>query len=254
MNKQTPCSHCFINKSHKLPFHTNTITCKKPLEYIYTDVWTSPILSIDQYKYYLAFVDHYTRYTWFYPLKLKSQVKEVFVLFKSLVENHFATKIRNIYPDNGGEFVALRQFLSTHGISHFTSPPHTPEHNGITERKHRHIVETRLTLLHQASIPLEYWTYSFAAAVYLINRLPTPVIDNQYPYSKIFSKQPNYLKLKVSRCLCFPWLKHYTKHKLESKYLSCVFMGYSLTLSAYICFHEPTGRYYISRHVQFVES
>ena len=217
-------------------------------------MWSSPIISVDQYKYYLVLVDHYTRYTWCYPLKQKSQVRETFIAFKALVEVHFASKIRNLFSDNGGEFVALRSFLSEHGISHFTSPPHTPEHNGIAERKHRHIVETGLTLLHQASLPTKYWTYAFAVAVYLINRLPSQVTDAISPYAKLFGRPPNYLKLRVFGCLCFPWLRPYNTHKLQPRSLPCIFMGYSLTQSAYMCLHLPTGRLYVSRHVQFVEN
>uniref|UniRef100_A0A1J3HVA2 Retrovirus-related Pol polyprotein from transposon TNT 1-94 n=2 Tax=Noccaea caerulescens TaxID=107243 RepID=A0A1J3HVA2_NOCCA len=174
--------------------------------------------------------------------------------FKALVENRFQTKITTLYSDNGGEFVALRQFLSTHGISHLTSPPHTPEHNGISERKHRHIVEIGLTLLHQASLPPQYWTYAFAAAVYLINRLPSPVIANTSPYARLFKQPPNYLKLRIFGCLCFPWLRPYTKNKLECRSAPCVFLGYSLTQSAYLCLDKSTGRIYTSRHVQFVET
>lgn len=150
--------------------------------------------------------------------------------------------------------MALRSFLSSHDISHFTSPPHTPEHNGIAKRKHRHIVETGLTLLHQSSLPVEYWIYAFAAAVYLINHLPSQITDAVSPYEKLFSKSPNYLKLRVFGCLCFPWLKPYTKNKLENRSLPCIFMGYSLTQSAYLCLHLPTGCMYVSRHVQFVET
>lgn len=150
--------------------------------------------------------------------------------------------------------MALRALLSASGISHFTSPPHTPEHNGIAERKHRHIVETGLTLLHQAHLPTTYWTYSFAAAVYLINRLPSPVIAHQSPYLKLFNKPPNYLKLRVFGCLCYPWLRPYAQHKLDARSLPCIFLGYSLTQSAYLCLHLPTGRLYTSRHVQFIET
>ncbi|CAA7017240.1 unnamed protein product [Microthlaspi erraticum] len=127
----SPCSHCLINKSHKLPFFTNTIVSSQPLQYIYSDVWMSPIISTENFKYYLVLVDHHTRYTWMYPMKQKSQVRDIFIAFKALVENRFHTKIGTLFSDNGGEFLALRQFLSTHGISHLTSPPHTPEHNGI---------------------------------------------------------------------------------------------------------------------------
>lgn len=121
----------FINKSHKLLFYKKTIASTHPLQYIYTDVWTSLILSLDNLKYYLIFVDHLTWYMWFYPLKKKSHVKETFITVKSLVKTNFGKKIHNLCSDNVGEFIALRAFHSTHGISHFTFPPHTPEHNGF---------------------------------------------------------------------------------------------------------------------------
>ena len=167
--KLLSCSDCLINKSHKLPFSQTTIVSNRPLEYIFTDVWTSPIHSTENHKYYLVLIDHFTRYSWLYPLQKKSEVKKIFIAFKELVENRFQQRIGTLFSDNGGEFIALRSFLSTHGISHLTSPPHTPEHNGVAERKHRHIVETGLTLMSIASIPLMFWPYAFAAAVYLIN-------------------------------------------------------------------------------------
>lgn len=152
------CTDCAINKSHKFPFAQTSISSTRPLEIIFTDLWTSPVLSVDNYKYYLVLIDHYTRYTWFYPLKTMSQVRETFIPFKALVENKLNTKIGSLYSDNGGEFVALISFLSTVGISHLTSPPHTLQPNEISERKHHHIVETGLSLLIHAGMPNTYWT------------------------------------------------------------------------------------------------
>ena len=254
LQKQLNCSDCLLNKTHKLPFHTNTIVSTQPLEYLYTDLWTSPIMSIDDYKYYLVLVDHHTRYSWFYPIKQKSHVKDVFMTFKALVENKFQRKITHLYSDNGGEFIALRSFLSINGITHLTTPPHTPEHNGISERKHRHIVETGLTLLGQASMPKSYWSYAFTTAIYLINRMPSDVIGGSSPYKRLFGQAPNYLKLRVFGCLCFPWLRPYASHKLDDRSAPCVFIGYSMIQSAYLCLNRTTGRIYTSRHVQFVES
>lgn len=177
-SKHHSCSHCLINKSHKLPFHQTSIVSNRPLHYVFADVWSSPITSIDNYRYYLILVDHYTRYTWLYPLKQKSYVKETFIAFKGLVEKQFQSQLANFYTDNGGEFIALRKYLSDNGISHLTSPPHTPEHNRISERKHRHVVETGMTLLSQATVLKTYWPYAFATAIFLINRLPTPTHDS----------------------------------------------------------------------------
>ena len=195
-------------------------------------------------------VDHYSRYTWPYPLKLKSQVKETFKAFKLLVKNHFSTKIGTLYSDNGGEFIALRHLLSDAGIS----PPHTPEHNGISERKHKHVVETGLTLLTHASMQKQYWSYAFSTATYLINHLPTAVLGMDSPFHRLFGTQPNYTKTRVCGCLCFPWLRPYNKHKLEDRSMPCVFIGYSPTQSAYLCLQTHTGRIYVSRYVRFDET
>ena len=76
--------------------------------------------------------------------------------FVPLVVNRFLCRVKNLYSDNGGEYIALRSYLSEKGISHLTTPPHTPENNGISERKHRHIVETGLALLGHSSVPKTY--------------------------------------------------------------------------------------------------
>jgi IS30 family transposase len=81
----------------------------------------------------------------------KSYVSRIFPQFKHLVEKKFHTKIKSIYLDNGGEFVAFKQYFSIHGISHYTTAPHTPQQNDVSECRHRHLVETGLTLLHDAS-------------------------------------------------------------------------------------------------------
>lgn len=250
----SPCNDCLLNKTQKLPFHQSTIISNHPLEFVFSDVWQSPIISHQNFKYYLILVDHFTRYTWLFPLTTKSQVKEIFIQFKNLAETRFKTKLRNLYSDNGGEFIALRRFLSTHGISHLTTPPHTPEHNGMSERKHRHVVETGLSLLSSAQMPLTYWPLAFATAVFLINRLPTPILSHISPFQKLFSTPPNYHKLRTFGCLCFPWLRPYAPNKLEQRSVSCVFVGYSLTQSAYQCLDPVSGRLYISRHVRFNET
>lgn len=205
----------------------------KPLEILYSDVWSSPLVLQDHYKYYVIFFNHFTRYTWFYPLKHKSDVRETFIAFKTLVDKRFNTNIVILYYDNSGEFIGLRPFLQANGISHLTSPPHTPEDNGISEHKHHHIVETGLTLLGKSAVPKSYWPYAFATAVYLINRIPTQVLHNVSPYNNVFGQTPNYLKLRVFDSLCFPWLRPYTSNKLDDRSRPCVFGGYSLTQSAY---------------------
>ena len=248
------CITCQCNKSHKLPFNKNALVSHSPLELLYTDLWTSPVFSLDGFKYYVIFVNHFTRYIWFYPLKKKSDTKEVFVRFKALVEIYFEKLIKTIYSDNGGEYQGLSNYLTINGVSHLTSPPHTPEHNGFAERRHMHIVETGLSLLSHAKLPLEFWSLAFTTASYLINRLPTPILSNKSPFHYLFGVPPNYLKLWSFGCLCYPFLRPYAQHKLDHRSLPCIFVGYSATQSAYYFLEPITHKIYTSRHVRFVES
>jgi hypothetical protein len=56
---------------------------------------------------------------------------------------------------------------------------HTHQQNGSVERKQRHIVETGLTILANASMPLCYWDEAFTTTCFLINRLPSLVLHNK---------------------------------------------------------------------------
>lgn len=53
-------------------------------------------------------------------------------------------------------------------------PPHTHEKKGIAERRHRNIVETGLSLLHDANLPLTFWTHAFQTAPILSIFCPHP--------------------------------------------------------------------------------
>ena len=127
------CSSCNINKSHKLPFSKSSIIFSSPLDVIFSNLLTLPVSSSNGFHYYVNFVDHFTKYIWFYLLHRKSDVHSTFATFKQLFENYFTTTIKSLYTNNGGEFLALQSFLATHGITHLTTPPHTPEHNGYSE-------------------------------------------------------------------------------------------------------------------------
>lgn len=163
--------------------------------------------------------------------------------------------IISIYTDSGGEFQALKSFIKSHGISHFLNPPHTPEHNGSTEHRHRDL-ETGITLLNHASLPLHFRSYIFLTTIYLINGMPTPLLQLISKLEKLFGHSPNYTKLRVFRCFFFfiVWLKPYISYKFEPKSKPCVFLDYSFTQIAFKCLDPTIKRPYISGHVPFVEN
>lgn len=114
----------------------------------------APVASHTNFRYYIYFLYDFSRFTWLFPLKQKSDALAAFIQFKRLVENQFERQIKQLRSDWGGEFQAFTNLVQEHGIFFHHSCPHTSEQNGRAERKHRHIVETGLTLLAQAKMPL----------------------------------------------------------------------------------------------------
>lgn len=177
------CHSCLCNKSYRLPFGDSTLQRHAPLELIYTNVWGLSLFpSLDSYHYYVIFIDHFTKYIWFYPLRLNIGYFTIFRQFKAVVEFFFHYSIVSIYSDGGGEYIALKDFLCITGIQHLKTPSYIHQHNDTIERRHKHIVGTGLTLLYHTKLPLKFWTYEFQIAVYLINCLSNVLLHFSSPY------------------------------------------------------------------------
>lgn len=144
--------------------------------------------------------------------------------------------------------------FSTHGIKHLISCPHTPEQNGIAKRRHKHITELGLSMLYQAHLPYTLWVEALYTASFLSNLLPSSVNNKLVsPFELLNGQPPVYTSLRVFGCACYPYLRPYSKHKFDPKSLLCVFVGYNEKYKGYKCYHPPTGRVYINRHVLFDE-
>jgi len=99
-----------------------------------------------------------------------------------MIELQLNHKIKALQFDGGGEFRPFTKFLNEQGIVHILTFPHTHHQNGFVERKHRNIVDTGLTLLAHAKMPLSIWDHAFTTTTYLINRMPTPTLHNKSPF------------------------------------------------------------------------
>lgn len=74
-------------------------------------------------------------------------------------------------------------------------------------------------------VPSHYWTEAFQMAIYLINRLPTPILQGKSPMACLYRQQPDYMDLKPFGCTCYPCLKPYNSHKLDYHSQRCVYLG-----------------------------
>jgi histone deacetylase 1/2 len=208
-NKSMVCDACQQGKSHQLPYPKSSSMSSFPLELIFSDVWGPACLSSGGFKFYVSFIDDFSKFTWIYCLKHRSDVERVFLQFQAHVERMFNCKIIRMQTDWGGEYEKLHSFFQKIGISYTVSCPHAHQQNGSAERKHHHLVEVGLTLLAQASMPLRFWDVAFQTTCFLINRLPSKVIQFSTPLEKLFGVTPDYSFLKTFGCACWPCLCPY---------------------------------------------
>lgn len=152
------CDASQYGKAHALPFPDSMSRASHRFELIHTDLWgPAPIQSVQGFRYYALFLDDFSRYVWLYPLKHKSDTLAAFNHSVAMVKTQFTSCIKSLQSDNGGEYTPVhRRQCETLGIKIRLTCPHTSQKNGKAKRKHRHLVETGLTLLTQASMPLKY--------------------------------------------------------------------------------------------------
>jgi len=151
-NDIVDCASCKLGKSKTLPFPLHKTRTTKPFELVHTDAWgVTLVISHEHYRYFVTFIDidDFTRFTWVYFLRSKSEVFSMFKALLALVETQFSAKIKILQSDSGGEYMSneFQFFLQSHGIISQRSCPFTPQQNGVAERKNRHLLDVVRTLL-----------------------------------------------------------------------------------------------------------
>ncbi|RVW96740.1 Retrovirus-related Pol polyprotein from transposon RE1 [Vitis vinifera] len=225
-----PCESCQLGKHTRVSFPKRLNNrAKSPFELVHTDVWgpcrTASTLG---FQYFVTFIDDYSRCTWLFLMKNRAELFSIFQKFYTEIQTQFNISIRVLRSDNAREYFSAQftSFMSHHGILHQSSCAHTPQQNGVAERKNRHLVETARTLL----------------------------LHNHIPHSLLFPDQPLYfLPPRVFGCTCFVHILTPGQDKLSAKAMKCLFLGYSRLQKGYRCYSLETHRYFISADVTFFE-
>ncbi|KAM1707070.1 hypothetical protein ACFX2K_000210 [Malus domestica] len=89
------------------------------------------------FSYYITFTDDHSRFGYVYLMKYKSESFERFKEFKNEVEKQTGKQIKTLRSDRGGEYLSneFLDYLKECGIVSQWTPPGTPQHNGVSERR-----------------------------------------------------------------------------------------------------------------------
>ena len=253
---KTFCSSCPLGKHAKLPFYDSLSYIFLPFDIIHSDLWTSPIANSSGHRYYVLFLDDYSKFLWTFPIAKKSQVKQLFISFHALVKTQFERNIKSFQCDNGTEYIngTLEQFFDYHGLVFRLSCPHTSSQNGKAERHIKSINNIIRTILAHASMPPSFWHHALSMATYLLNILPSKVLDYLSPTQILYQSNPSYSDLRVFGCLCFPLFPSTTINKLQERSSPCAYLGPAPNHRDSKCYDMSSGKIIICRHVRFVET
>ncbi|RDX73261.1 hypothetical protein CR513_47159, partial [Mucuna pruriens] len=140
------CISCKLEKSKILLFPTHNLNVTQPFDIIHSNVWrVSPIISHDNYKYFVTFIDYYSRFTWEYTS----------YSFKEFLQSN--------------DTISQRSCLST------------PQQNEVVEQKNHHLLDVVCTMLLESHVPSCFCCEALSTIVHLINRLSSPSLDNESP-------------------------------------------------------------------------
>ena len=99
------CEHCLFGKEKRLKFFFVVHHTKGTLDYIHSDLWVpSRVPSHSEARYFLYFIDDFSRKVWVYILKSKDKSFAKFKEWKALIETYTGRKIKRLITDNGLEF------------------------------------------------------------------------------------------------------------------------------------------------------
>ncbi|KAJ4758369.1 Retroelement pol polyprotein-like [Rhynchospora pubera] len=248
------CEICVRAKQTRETFPISLNKATESFELIHCDIWGPfRVSSHCGAHYFLTIVDDFTRAVWVYLMAEKSETCHLLKSFCKMAQTQFGKFVKFVRSDNGLEFKSrqMNQFYMECGILHQTSCVFTPQQNGRVERKHRHILNVARALRFQSGLPLEFWGECVLTAAYLINRTPTPLLENKTPYEMLFGKPPSYGAVRIFGCLCY--IKSHTSDKFETRSRKCVFVGYPFGKKGWRVYDLEANEFIVSRDVIFCE-
>lgn len=262
------CEPCTLAKLKKLPFKPKSRRqTTAPFELIHTDLG-GPITpqTPSGHRYWIVFIDDFTRFPWVYLLRTKDEALEKIKHFYEDVQGYFKKEmgemrlsesfVQTMRSDGGGEYVGKRvqEYLRSKGILHETTAAHTPEQNGLAERMNQTLRDCSLAMLIDSGLPRKYWGEAMTTAAHLIARTPAAGLNGETPLEKMFGRSVDHTVMRPFGCPGYALVpKELRTGKFDEKARKCIMLGYQSGKKAYRLLDPANGKIFSSRHVVFDE-
>jgi len=122
------CDGCEFGKHTRSSYASSGSRSSHAFDLVHSDVWgPCSTTSINGYRFFVTFIDCYSRVTWLYLMKNKNDVLACFKDFHKAAQTQFGAVVKALRSDNGTEYTnnAFEEYLSVHGIHHQTTCPYT---------------------------------------------------------------------------------------------------------------------------------
>ncbi|KAJ9555546.1 hypothetical protein OSB04_010160 [Centaurea solstitialis] len=256
--KESLCSACEKGKQTRASFKSKQISSiSSPLQLLHMDLFGPVnVQSIGGKKYTLVIVDEYSRYTWVFFLRAKSDAPEEIILFVRKMERLNNLAVRSIRSDHGTEFKnsTLESFFEQKGISQNFSSVRTPQQNGVAERRNRTLIEAARSMLSEANLATQFWAEAVNTACYTQNRSLIVKRFRRTAYELFRNRKPSIEHLHIFGCVCYILNNKDSLGKFDSKSDDGIFLGYSSISKTFRVFNKRRQAIEETIHVKFDES
>ncbi|TIB83985.1 rve-domain-containing protein, partial [Wallemia mellicola] len=214
-----------MNKTNQPSFDGKLNKAKEPLHILHSDLMN--IQTETDEKYVFVIIDEYTRYTWTFPLKYKSEVFDVITKLHTEIERQTGHKVKKIHSDRAKEYMSERliNYYKKHGIIDEQTAGYAPSSNGIAERYNQTIQRGIATLLTDAKLPNDYWMFAMNYYTHIKNCSPHSSIETT-PIEGLFDILPPLHRLKAFGCRAYIQHPTLTTNKISPIRSPGIFLGF----------------------------
>ena len=147
-----------------------------------------------------------------------------------------------------GEFT---DYLKENGILAQYTPPGTPQHNGVSERRNRTLLDMVRSMLSFTDLSYFLWGYALLTSAHLLNKIPSKAVPTT-PYEIWTGRKPNLNYVKVWGCPAYVRMAQH--NKLMPRGQKFRFVGYLSNTKGYLFYDTEHRNVFVASFGKFLES